>query len=68
MVVGIVNGGIGMQFSGASTGLIVAYAVIGVLVSAIYAAGAVHKVAKLRRKEHHLISDTSNSALELMRT
>ncbi|KAH7252799.1 hypothetical protein BKA59DRAFT_544400 [Fusarium tricinctum] len=68
MIVGIVNGGIGMQLSGASTGMIIAYAVVGVVVSVVYAAGAVYKVVKLRRKEHHLISDTSNSALELTRT
>lgn len=50
MIVGIVNGGIGMQLSGASTGLIITYAVVGVFVSVIYAAGAVYKMVKLRRK------------------
>ncbi|KAH7150796.1 hypothetical protein DER46DRAFT_562262 [Fusarium sp. MPI-SDFR-AT-0072] len=67
MIVGIVNGGIGLQLSGASTGLIVAYSVVGILVSAIYAAGAIHKMVQMRRKEHHLMSDQSSSALELAR-
>jgi sorbitol-specific phosphotransferase system component IIC len=68
MILGIVNGGLGLQLSGASTGLAIAYAVVGVLVSIIYSWGAVHKMVERRRKEHQLItSDHSNSALELMR-
>ncbi|KAG5743419.1 hypothetical protein H9Q70_013869 [Fusarium xylarioides] len=65
MIVGIINGGIGLQLSSASTGLIVAYSIVGILVSAIYAAGAVHKMVQMKRKEHELLSDPSNSALEL---
>ncbi|EXA35203.1 hypothetical protein FOVG_13964 [Fusarium oxysporum f. sp. pisi HDV247] len=67
MIVGIVNGGIGLQLSGASTGLIAAYSVVGILVSAIYAAGAIHKMVQMKRKEHRLASDQSSSALELAR-
>ncbi|KAF5575514.1 uncharacterized protein FSUBG_13904 [Fusarium subglutinans] len=65
MVVGIINGGIGLQLSSASTGLIVGYSIVGILVSAIYAAGAVRKMVQMKRKEHELLSDPSNSALEL---
>jgi hypothetical protein len=67
MIVGIINGGIGLQLSGASTALIVAYSVVGVVVSMIYAGGAIYKMVLLRRKEHHVMSDdSSNSALEMM--
>lgn len=67
MIVGIVNGGIGLQLSGASAGLIAAYSVVGILVSAIYAAGAIHKMVQMKRKENRLVSDQSSSALELAR-
>lgn len=67
MIVGIANGGIGLQLSGASTGLIVAYAVLSVLVSAVYAAGAVRKIVQGRRKEHQFSHVGSNSAIELAR-
>ncbi|KAF4332340.1 hypothetical protein FBEOM_13863 [Fusarium beomiforme] len=67
MIVGIINGGIGLQLSGASTGLIAAYSVVGIIVSAIYAAGAVRKMFQLKRKQHPLASDPSHSALELTR-
>ncbi|KAI1037779.1 hypothetical protein LB503_009416 [Fusarium chuoi] len=65
MIVGIINGGIGLQLSSASTALIVGYSIVGILVSAIYAAGAVRKMVQMKRKEHELLSDPSNSALEL---
>ncbi|KAF5667414.1 cellobiose dehydrogenase [Fusarium denticulatum] len=65
MIVGIINGGIGLQLSSTSTGLIVGYSIVGILVSAIYAAGAARKMVQMKRKEHELLSDPSNSALEL---
>ncbi|KAF4944219.1 hypothetical protein FSARC_14734 [Fusarium sarcochroum] len=56
MVIGIINGGTGLQLSGASTGPIVAYSVIGVIVFSVYTVGVIFKEVKLRRKEtdeHH---------------
>ncbi|KAM0385480.1 hypothetical protein ACHAPY_000016 [Fusarium culmorum] len=68
MIFGIINGGLGLNLSGASTTLIIAYSVVGVVVSMIYTGGAIHKMVQQRRKEHQPMSDTSNSALELMHT
>ncbi|KAJ9419219.1 hypothetical protein FOXG_07333 [Fusarium oxysporum f. sp. lycopersici 4287] len=65
MIIGIVNGGIGLQLSGASTGLIIAYAVVSIIVFAMYTAGSVRKMIRMRRKESRLMSDVSSSALEL---
>lgn len=68
MVVGIINGGIGLQLAKASMGLIVAYAIIGVVAFLIYAAGAVSKEIKLhkRNKEVESFPGSSASALELI--
>lgn len=67
MIVGIVNGGIGLQLSGASTGVVAAYVVLSILVSAIYVAGTVRKMARLGKDKHRLDSPASNSGMELMR-
>ncbi|KAM0539790.1 hypothetical protein ACHAO7_011831 [Fusarium culmorum] len=68
MVVGIINGGIGLQLSSAPMGLIIAYAVIGVVVLFMNTAGAVHKEVKLRRspKGTEPVSGRSASALKLI--
>lgn len=68
MMIGIVNGGIGLQLASASTGLIVAYSVVGVIVFLMYIAGAVRKEMALRRKNKGMapLDTTSNSALELV--
>ncbi|RFN51732.1 hypothetical protein FIE12Z_3935 [Fusarium flagelliforme] len=65
MIVGIVNGGIGLQLSGASTGLVAAYAILSILVSTIYATGAIRKMVQLRKKEHQVSSLPLNSNIEL---
>lgn len=66
MIVGIINGGLGLQLSGASTGVVAAYAVLSILVSAIYVAGVVRKMARRGKAKHRLDSPTSNSGMELM--
>ncbi|RGP66094.1 hypothetical protein FSPOR_6920 [Fusarium sporotrichioides] len=54
MIVGIINGGIGLQLSGASTKLIAAYSVVGVIVSLIYTGGAVYKMVQIMTPEESL--------------
>ncbi|KAM0431313.1 hypothetical protein ACHAPT_005287 [Fusarium lateritium] len=68
MIVGIINGGIGLQLAGASTGLKAAYAVVGIVVFLIYTAGAVRKEMMLykRNKGMEQLDYNSNSALELV--
>ncbi|KAL5610962.1 hypothetical protein FOBRF1_007079 [Fusarium oxysporum] len=68
MIIGIINGGIGLQLAKASASLIIAYAVIDVVASLTYAAGAICKEIKLhkRNKEIEAFSESSNSALELI--
>ncbi|KAF5009319.1 hypothetical protein FDECE_4466 [Fusarium decemcellulare] len=68
MVIAIVNGGIGLRLASASTGLIIGYAVVGVAVFLLYAAGSVHKEVELRRRGNGTkpIPDGSGgSAMEL---
>lgn len=68
MIIGIINGGIGLQLAEASTGLIVAYAVVGVVVFLSYVAGAVRKemMRQKGKKGMEQIDCNSSSALELM--
>lgn len=61
MVIGIINGGTGLQLSGASTGPIVAYSVIGAVVFSLYTVGVIVKQVKLRRKS----ADERHSGMEL---
>ncbi|KAM5344133.1 hypothetical protein ACJ41O_012670 [Fusarium nematophilum] len=51
MIIGIANGGVGLQLAEASTGFVAAYAVVGVVIFSIYTAGAIYKERKLRRRE-----------------
>jgi hypothetical protein len=51
MVIGIINGGTGLQLSGASSGLIIAYSVIGAIVFSVYTGGVILKEVRLRGKE-----------------
>ncbi|POR37821.1 Uncharacterized protein TPAR_01969 [Tolypocladium paradoxum] len=48
LIIGIVNGGIGLQLARASTGYIVAYSVIAVIAVSMYVAGAIYGEMKLR--------------------
>lgn len=68
MIVGIVNGGIGLRLAEASVGLIIAYSVIGVVACLIYAAGAIHKEVKLHKRKQQIepFTDGSNSAIALL--
>lgn len=50
MLIGIVNGGTGLQLSGASSGPIIAYSVIGAIVFSAYTGGIVLKEVRLRGK------------------
>ncbi|WZH42239.1 Cytochrome b561 domain-containing protein [Fusarium acuminatum] len=50
MVIGIINGGTGLKLSGASSGPIVAYSVIGAIVFSAYTGGVVLKEVRLRGK------------------
>ncbi|CEI67553.1 hypothetical protein FVEN_g5648 [Fusarium venenatum] len=51
MFIGIINGGTGLQLSGASSGPIIAYSVIGAIVFSIYTGGVVLKEVRLRGRE-----------------
>lgn len=68
MIIGIINGGIGLQLASASAGWIAAYAVVGIIVFLLYAAGAIRKEITLRKKSKAMeqLDYNSNSALELV--
>lgn len=68
MTVGIINGGIGLQLASASTGLIAAYSVVGIIMFSLYVVGAVRKEIALRKKSKGMeqLGTSSNSALELV--
>jgi FtsH-binding integral membrane protein len=68
MIIGIINGGIGLQLVSASTGLIAAYSVVGIIVFSLYVASAVRKEMALRKKSKgtEQLGTNSNSALELI--
>jgi hypothetical protein len=61
MVIGIANGGIGLQLSQASRGLIIAYALIRVVAFAIYTASVMYKEVKLRSEEHQMLASSNIS-------
>lgn len=50
MAIGIVNGGLGLQLASAPNSLNIAYALVSVVVSIVYIAGAI--VGAVRRKRH----------------
>ncbi|KAJ4321429.1 hypothetical protein N0V84_005351 [Fusarium piperis] len=68
MIISIINGGIGLQLASASTGLIVAYSVVGIVIFSLYIAGAVRKEMVLckKNKEMRQLDINSNCALELI--
>ncbi|EEU36100.1 uncharacterized protein NECHADRAFT_64607 [Fusarium vanettenii 77-13-4] len=68
MIIGIINGGIGLQLASASAGLIAAYSVVGIIVFSLYVAGAVRKEMARRKKSKGMeqLDANSNSALELL--
>ncbi|PNP61021.1 hypothetical protein FNYG_14254 [Fusarium nygamai] len=53
MILGIVNGGLGLQLAGASKKLIVGYGVVGLVTSLMYTAGAVRKMLRGAKKHQH---------------
>ncbi|KAF5639531.1 uncharacterized protein FTJAE_4869 [Fusarium tjaetaba] len=53
MILGIVNGGLGLQLAGASTKLIIGYGVVGLTTSLMYTAGAVRKMLRGAKKHQH---------------
>ncbi|KAF4337980.1 hypothetical protein FBEOM_8142 [Fusarium beomiforme] len=53
MILGIVNGGLGLQLVAASVKLITAYSVVGLLTSLMYTTGAVRKMLRGRKKHVH---------------
>ncbi|KAM6511361.1 hypothetical protein FALCPG4_016365 [Fusarium falciforme] len=68
MIIGIVNGCIGLQLASASTGLIAAYSVVGIIVFSLYVVSAVRKEMALRKKSKGMeqLGTRSHSALELV--
>ncbi|KAG5801511.1 hypothetical protein H9Q71_013905 [Fusarium xylarioides] len=53
MILGIVNGGLGLQLAGASVKLIIGYAVVGLVTFLMYTAGAVRKMLRGSKKHQH---------------
>lgn len=62
MVVGIVNGGLGLQLSGASRSLNVAYAVVAAAFGVLYMAGVVVKHRGRNRKAKHALTESGSSS------
>ncbi|KAF5233044.1 hypothetical protein FANTH_12721 [Fusarium anthophilum] len=53
MILGIVNGGLGLQLAGASMKLIIGYSVVGLVTFLMYTAGAVRKMLRGPKKHQH---------------
>lgn len=53
MVLGIVNGGLGLQLAGASMKLIIGYGVVDLVTFLMYTAGAVRKMLRGAKKHQH---------------
>ncbi|CVK97718.1 related to cellobiose dehydrogenase [Fusarium mangiferae] len=53
MILGIVNGGLGLQLAGASMKLIIGYGVVGLVTFLMYTAGAVRKMLRGAKKHQH---------------
>jgi hypothetical protein len=68
MILGIVNGGLGIQLAGASKKLIISYGVVGLVTSLMYTAGAVRKMLRGAKQHQHepLKCNGSYSAVALV--
>ncbi|KAH7151138.1 hypothetical protein DER46DRAFT_689903, partial [Fusarium sp. MPI-SDFR-AT-0072] len=53
MILGIVNGGLGLQLAGASMKLIIGYGIVGLVTFLMYTAGAVRKMLRGPKKHQH---------------
>ncbi|KYG13604.1 hypothetical protein FVEG_13881 [Fusarium verticillioides 7600] len=53
MILGIVNGGLGLQLAGASKKLIIGYDMVGSVTPLMYTAGAVRKMLRGAKKQQH---------------
>ncbi|KAF5976338.1 hypothetical protein FCOIX_7194 [Fusarium coicis] len=69
MILGIVNGGLGLQLAGASKKLIIGYGMVGLVTSLMNTAGAVRKMLRGAKKHQHgpLKYNGSYSAAALIR-
>ncbi|KAF5125461.1 hypothetical protein E5D57_010148 [Metarhizium anisopliae] len=63
MILGIVNGGIGLHFAGASSRFVVTYAIVATLVSVMYLAGMGFGIIKRRRQQTRHYQSSSQTEL-----
>ncbi|KAG8428288.1 hypothetical protein J3459_004062 [Metarhizium acridum] len=66
MILGIVNGGIGLQFAGASSRFVVTYAIVATMVSVMYLAGMSFGIIKRKRQQIRHFQSSSQTELAKM--
>lgn len=68
MIMGIVNGGIGLKLASAPDNLVVAYTVVACIISVLYIAGAVYGTSRRSREAGHMHAHDLNKDDIALRT
>lgn len=66
MLVGIINGGIGLQFARAPSRFVIAYGVVAAITSILYLCGVTFGIFKRRKEQDKRLESSSSMALPKM--